>query len=101
MTLVLTDPAAVAWTPALTPLTVFVSPASMSVSLVRTLPVGLVPAVPLAVPPASTAVAVSATAIGLSLMAVTVIEATSVAVLNGVVPPLVEASTLLPAVPTV
>jgi hypothetical protein len=36
--------------PAATPLTVLVSPASISVSFVRTLPVGFVPAVPLLVP---------------------------------------------------
>ncbi len=59
-----------ACTPAATPLTVFVSPASTSVSLVRTLPVGFVPAVPFDNPPASTAVAESATAIGVSLTAV-------------------------------
>ena len=54
-------------TPAATPLTVLVSPESMSVSFVRTLPVGFVPAVPFVVPPASTAVAVSPTAVGASL----------------------------------
>ena len=54
-------------TPAATPLTAFVSPESGSVSLVSTLPVGFVPAVPSATPPASTAVAVSVTATGASL----------------------------------
>ena len=50
-------------------MTVFVSPLpdeSGSVSLVKTLPVGFVPAVPLLTPPASTAVAVSKTATGAS-----------------------------------
>ena len=65
-----TDPAAEAWTPASTPITVLVSPASGSVSFVSTLPLGLVPAVPLLTPPASTAVALSETAIGASLTAV-------------------------------
>jgi hypothetical protein len=39
----------------------------MSVSLVRTLPVGLLPAVPFVTPPASTAVSVSAAETGASL----------------------------------
>jgi hypothetical protein len=47
--------AAEAWTPARTPVTVLVSPASTSVSLVSTLPVGFVPEVPLLTPPASIA----------------------------------------------
>ena len=55
-------------TPAATPETAFVSPESASVSLVKTLPVGLVPAVPLLTPPASTAVAVSTTAVGAVLI---------------------------------
>jgi hypothetical protein len=53
--------------PLATPLTALVSPASTSVSFVSTLPVGLVPAAPLDVPPASTAIAVSTTAVGVSL----------------------------------
>ena len=48
-------------------MTVFVSPESTSVSLVRTFPVGSVPAILLFTPPASVAVAVFATATGLSL----------------------------------
>ena len=54
--------------PARMPVTVLVSPLSTSVSLVNTLPVGLVPAVPLSLPPASVAVAVLATATGASLV---------------------------------
>ena len=60
-------------TPAATPLTVLVSPASTSVSLVIALPVGFVPAVPLFTPPASTAVAISRTATGPSLTLVRLI----------------------------
>ncbi len=59
-------PTAEAWVPVATPLTVLVSPESTSVSFVNTLPLGLVPAVPLACPPDSTAVSASATATGLS-----------------------------------
>ena len=68
VTLAPTEPEALADVPATTPVIVFVSPASTSVSFVSTLPVGFVPAVPLAVPPASTAAAVSETVTGPSLM---------------------------------
>ncbi len=70
-------------------------------SLDKTLPDGLLPAVPFAIPPASVAVAESDIALGPSLTAVTVMLALSVAVLNAVVPPLVEVSTFVPAVPLV
>ncbi|MCY1464343.1 hypothetical protein D9M71_823560 [compost metagenome] len=48
--------------------TALVSLASTSVSFVSTLPLGLIPGVALAVPPASTATVLSLTANGLSLV---------------------------------
>ena len=66
--------------------TVLVSPLSTSVSLVSTLPLGSVPAVLLAVPPASVALAVSATATGASsapwMVTVSVDEAVKPALLR-------------------
>ena len=52
--------------------TLRVSPASMSLSLDRTLPDGLKPAVPLALPPASMAAATSMEATGASFVPLTV-----------------------------
>ena len=69
VTLKPTEPAAVACEPATTPVTVLVSPfpvLSTSVSLVSTLPIGVVPVVPLETPPASTAVLLSLPATGVS-----------------------------------
>jgi hypothetical protein len=74
-----------------------VSPLSRSVSLVSTLPVPFAPAVALAVPPASTAVAVSSTPTGGSLTGLTFSATTSVAVENALVPPLAAVLTVVPA----
>ena len=57
-------PSVPAVAPKLTAVTVLVSPASGSVSLVSTLPVAGEPPVPLATPPFSVASPVSATAVG-------------------------------------
>ncbi len=81
-----TEPTALPAVPAVTPVTVMVSPMSLSESLFRTLPVGLVPAAPLLTPPASIAVAVSTTAWGASLTLVTVIWAEALFVEKAVVP---------------
>ena len=75
-----TEPDALTETPATTPSTAIESPVSMSVSFVNTLPDGFMPAVPFAVPPASTAIAASETATGVSLLSVTQIVNNCVAV---------------------
>jgi len=69
--------------PVRTALTALVSPLitlSTSVSLVNTLPLPFDPSVPLAIPPASTAVAVSSTPTGASLAPVTVMTSAAVSV---------------------
>ena len=86
-TVAATFPLALGTVPAATPVTVFVSPASGSVSLVSTFPVGFVPALLLLMPPASTAMALSLAAVGESLTAVTLIEAVALLVEKAVVPP--------------
>jgi hypothetical protein len=83
--------------PKLTAVTVLLSPASGSVSLVSTLPVAGEPPDPLATPPFSVASAVSATAVG------AVFDGVVTTILNvslAARPPRSVADTLTPSVPT-
>ena len=90
-------PSVPATAPKLTAVTVLVSPASGSVSLVSTLPLAGEPPEPLAIPPFSVASAVSATAVG------GVFGGVVTAILNvslAARPPRSVAETLTPSVPT-
>ena len=78
-------------------LTERVSPPSMSLSLVSTLPFAALPALALPVPPASTAVAVSSTPPGASLTGDTLSATTSVALEKALLPPDALALTVSPA----
>ena len=90
-------PSVPAAAPKLTAVTVLVSPASGSVSLVSTLPLAGEPPEPLAIPPFSVASAVSATAVG------GVFGGGATTILNvslAARPPRSVAETLTPSVPT-